>query len=71
MAVDRPSDPERLPCGRLLDEVVEHALAGRPTGHERGCPHCRAVAERYRPWPGPDPSSPRSAPNRRRAWWGR
>jgi len=49
MAVDRPSDPERLPCGRLLDEVVEHALAGRPAGHERGCPHCRAVAERYRP----------------------
>ncbi|MFW5416483.1 hypothetical protein J0910_07665 [Nocardiopsis sp. CNT-189] len=49
MAVDRPSDPERLPCGRQPDEVAEHALRGCPTGHERDCPHCRAVAERHRP----------------------
>jgi hypothetical protein len=34
------TDPTRLGCGRLLDEVWDHADAD-PTAHEQSCPYCQ------------------------------
>ncbi|MFW5418801.1 hypothetical protein J0910_19490 [Nocardiopsis sp. CNT-189] len=48
MAVEQPAEPGRLPCGNTLDSLLSDLRAGRTGEHERGCPHCRAEADRYR-----------------------
>ncbi|MDA2803317.1 anti-sigma factor [Nocardiopsis suaedae] len=37
-----------LPCGTSLDALLDHLRGGRPTAHERACPHCTAAAEELR-----------------------
>lgn len=48
MAVNDPDDPDLLPCGESVDALLRRLRAGRPSGHERRCPHCRAAAEELR-----------------------
>lgn len=51
MAVNgtRPQrDVALLACGRDAAKVWERAAAGRPSTHERACPHCQAVADDQR-----------------------
>lgn len=38
-------DVALLACGRDAAKVWERAAAGRPSTHERACPHCQAVAD--------------------------
>lgn len=47
--IDGPDDgADRLPCGTSLDALLDHLREGRPTAHERACPHCTAAAEKLR-----------------------
>ena len=51
MAVNgaRPQpDVALLACGRDAAKVWERAAAGRPSTHDRACPHCQAVADDQR-----------------------
>jgi|SRR5690606_13798632 len=48
MAVEQPAEPDRLPCGNTLDSLLADLRAGRSGEHVRGCPHCRAEADRHR-----------------------
>jgi hypothetical protein len=41
-------DVALLACGRDAAKVWERAAAGRPSTHERACPHCQAVADDQR-----------------------
>lgn len=41
-------DVALLACGRDAAKVWERAAAGRPSAHERACPHCQAVADDQR-----------------------
>jgi hypothetical protein len=41
-------DVALLTCGRDAAKVWERAAAGRPSTHERACPHCQAVADDQR-----------------------
>ncbi|MDA2814731.1 hypothetical protein O4J56_29070 [Nocardiopsis sp. RSe5-2] len=45
---DGPDGGDRLPCGTSLDALLDHLREGRPTAHERACPHCTAAAEELR-----------------------
>ncbi len=51
MAVNgtRPQhDVALLSCGRDAAKVWERAAAGRPSSHDRSCPHCQAVTDDQR-----------------------
>lgn len=42
----RPHQPERLPCGRWFDELLEQVAGSEPAAdreHQANCPHCRAT----------------------------
>lgn len=41
-------DVALLACGRDAAKVWERAAAGRPSTHDRACPHCQAVADDQR-----------------------
>ncbi|PSK95855.1 hypothetical protein CLV63_11318 [Murinocardiopsis flavida] len=48
MAVDQPDEPDRLPCGTMLDTLLAHLRADTLNEHEQHCPHCRSAAARHR-----------------------
>ncbi|SHK06906.1 Uncharacterized conserved protein YloU, alkaline shock protein (Asp23) family [Pseudonocardia thermophila] len=44
------SPPERLVCGRPIDDVIEQVAAGRAhvrDAHQEGCVHCQAALAEY------------------------
>lgn len=42
MAMNPPCD--RLACGRAINTLHDHVVAGAPDEHQRSCPHCRQTA---------------------------
>ncbi len=47
-----PAPGTTLPCGTAVDALLDQVQSGRAealTGHQRGCPYCRAVLAHYAP----------------------